>query len=142
MKAKHVLIVFAILTMAVMFSGCGTGAIGPDIIPKDKWVSVKYVRVQPSDPQSPDRATLNWDLGSTGAGMAGMTKEAEDTFVASAQIKTETKVNMKVLDVRKPDYVCKRLFIDGHELIFGGSEFGSVQFIYRNDGTIEITSPK
>jgi len=145
MKAKNFcLIVFVILMMAVFFTACAqvTGPDDPQDLPKDINVSVKYVRIEPYYPQQWETVALNWTYGDM-VRAADMAKESENIYVAgSAAIKTKTEIKMKVMDVWKPGYVCKRLFVNGTELIFNGSEYGEVVFILHNDGTIEITSPK
>ena len=138
-KLNVCLIGFAILVIAVFSMTC-VGAVGPDITPKEKTVSVKYIRVQPYDTQSSERVTLNWEYPNY-AGAQGMTKQAEDTFTAGALIRTETRITMKIIDWWKPNYVCKRIFIENQELIFPGTEFGWVQFIYHNDGKIKVINP-
>jgi len=74
-----------------------------------------------------------------------MTRISEDNFSCGAQIRTMLIIYMFVEDWRKyHDFgnVRKRLFIDGHELLFEGLVSGAVEFIYHNDGSIEVTSPK
>ena len=143
MKFKNFcLIGFAVV--AIMFSTtCAqVGPTDPDITPKEKQISVQYIRQPPIGYQWPDVVILRWSYTNY-QGAVGMTRTSEDNFSCGALIKTETKISMVVDDVRKEDpYVRKRLFVDGRELIFDGSVEGSVEFIYHNDGKIEITSPK
>ncbi|TFH50484.1 MAG: hypothetical protein E4H01_02265 [Lysobacterales bacterium] len=143
MKAKNFcLIVFAILSMAVMFEACA-GAAGPsEVTPKSISVQVRYERVLPvSNPQASDIVTLDWVFGSFEGGNADMPKVAEDNYTTSASIKTETVITMQISDFKKAGFVRKRIFINNIELIFNSSEYGQVKFKVHNDGSIEVISP-
>jgi len=142
MKAKNVLIVFAILMISVMFTNCGTvGPTDPDNLPKDKSISVQYIRQPPVDYNVGDVVTLKWNYPNY-TGATSMAKTAEDNFSCGAQIKTETKISMTAEDWRKYTecgYYAGHIFkIDGYQLPNPGSNCGAREFIYHNDGTIEV----
>jgi hypothetical protein len=147
MKTKNLgLIIFSILLFSVFFSACGTvggNPNGPDV-PKDKNVSVQYIRVGTIDGNVGNIVNLRWGYaGYSGVAAMGPRVDDENNFSCGAQIKTETKISIGSEDWRKYTecgyYARKRLFIDGYELTFEGSGCGSVEFIYHNDGKIEIT---
>jgi hypothetical protein len=146
MANKHIVIV-AFLIMSSFFTNTSCkSAAGPDGVdntPKDKSVSVQYIRIQPYDSSyGGDIVILRWNYANY-TGAAGMTKVAENNFSCGAQIKTETKTSITAEDMWKLNpWVRRRLFIDGHELIFTGPDEGNIEFIYHNDGSIEITSTK
>jgi hypothetical protein len=112
--------------------------------PKNKNISVQYIRLPPIDYIGPDVVHLIWNFTNY-SGRTSMARTAEDNFSCGAQIRTETRIYMTVEDVRKYSecnyYTRKRLFIDGYELVFDGSACGGVEFIYHNNGNIEITNP-
>jgi hypothetical protein len=142
MKAKNVLMIFAMIAMAVMFTACAS-ITDPDdpFLPKDKSISVQYIRQPPIDYNVGDVVHLIWNY-SNYSGRASMTRTSEDNFSCGAQIKTETKIGMTVEDLRKyHDYgnVRERLFVDNHEFIFDGPISGGIEFVYHNDGIIELT---
>lgn len=146
MKVKNFLMIFAIVLIAMFFSSCGTvGPTDPDdpFLPKDKTIGVQYIRVEPYDPSIGNVVTLRWNYTNyVGAQRMSPNASDENKFTCGAQIKTETKIGMFVEDWRKAYQgynVRKRLFVDNHEFIFDGPVEGGIEFVYHNDGTIELT---
>jgi hypothetical protein len=151
MKAKNVLMIFAMIAMAVMFTACAsiTDPDDPSDTPQSISVDVKYIRIEPWYLESPEMVTLNWKYLDT-QGSADMPKIAENThFVSGVRIKTEIRITMGAEDWRKRGKVRKHLIIcftlkevyRETEFVFNGSEYGEVVFVLHNDGTIEIVSP-
>jgi hypothetical protein len=143
MKAKHfgLIILSAILSMFFFLTCAKTSPTSPDITPKDLSIPVLYIRAAPINLAGANTADLIWSYPSYN-GQVQMRSQDEDSFIANALIKTETKIRMYVYDMRKyPPNVRKRIFIDGHELLFAGTVDGYVEFIYHNDWSMEVTSP-
>lgn len=146
MGIKHLSLIFALSSVVLSCTDVTTDSA---IAPRNITVSVDYVRVSPVDLRSSNVALVRWSYGFN-TGVASLIAREPDgnDFNTAASIRTETKITMHVEDWRKVPsppvtsyYVRKRLLISDHELIFEGSEFGSVEFIYHNDGSIEITNP-
>ena len=131
-----------IVLLIVFMFDCHKSVTGPDRTPRPLNVTVKYIRIEPYITQPIEAMILSWDYGQFEGGACVMSKIAEGVFTASALIKTEMSISMTVMDNFKEGFVRKRIFINDQELIFQGSEYGNVAFIYHNDGTIEITYPR
>ena len=146
MKAKNLcLIVFAIFAM-IFFSCCVGAVTGPDNPndkdPHPKSVLVKYVRVQPIPcPEAANLVTVVWTYGTYQGGTADMPAASDGSFTAYAQIETETIITIYVADPQEWNgsayWVCKYIYIDGIELAVNYT-YGSVKFIYHNDGTVKV----
>jgi len=142
-KAKYSgLIILSAISSILFFLVCGkTSPTSPNITPKDLSIPVLYIRVAPINLAGANVADLFWSYPNYN-GQVQMRSQDEDSFIATAQIKTETKIRIYVYDMRKyPPNVRKRILIDGHELLFAGTVDGYVEFIYHNDWSIEVTSP-
>ena len=146
MKAKNVLIVFAVILIAMSFFACDiftTSKIGKDTKPYPKNITVKYVRVQPiPSPSSPNLISLTWLFGSYQGGDGPMTLISDNEFQrGGVLIKTETVITICVTDPQEfngsPCEVCKYIYIDGQELVVSYT-YGQVKFIYHNDGKVEV----
>jgi len=143
MKAKNVLIIFAILAIAVSILSC-VGAVGPtdpDRTPKPKSVRIDYSRVQPVPyPDGRDVVGMNWRYDPYQGGVIAMTKTGDDAFsISGISIMTETRVEIWIVDIRmwngNSAEVCKSIKIDGQEFEVS-STYGHAFFIYGNDGKI------
>jgi len=148
MKAKNFcLIVFAIILISAFFSGCGMIGKDPnspdDTTPHPKSVLVKYVRVQPIPyPEGIIPPTVVWDYGTYQGGNQALSETGdENTLTTYIQISTETKVTLYINDIKEYNgsnyQVAKYVYIDGIELVVSYT-YGSVSFIYHNDGTIKV----
>jgi hypothetical protein len=146
MKIKSLCVIVLSLFSLLFLFACGkdsTGPDNPDKTPHDKSVLVKYVRVQPIPyPEGGGNLSAEWTFGSLQGGSALMSPTSEDnTFTASAAIKTETIITIYVVDPKEWNgstcWVCKYIYIDGHELVTSQT-YGSIKFKVHNDGTVVV----
>jgi hypothetical protein len=141
---KTILIVFAIIAMTVILVNC-QGAVGVDITPHPKDVTIWYERVLPAPyPDATAKPIFVWSYYGDGQPHAGFTTlkpVGENTFSCEVRIMTEAKITVCVVDPKYGgEWVCKRLFVEAPDVdkqeVPAETLQGQVAFILGNDGKV------
>ncbi len=98
---KKIGLVFAVLFISIFMVGCKSPTSPSHSIPQDRNIQVDYIRQPPVDYSVGDVVILRWSYPNYQEGVAAMYRIFEDNFTCRIQIKTETKITMKVEDIRK-----------------------------------------
>jgi len=122
-----------------------TDPTGAEDVTEFKTITIRYERVLPTpDPGGLGQPVLSWLYyygGEAQQGSPAMATVAENTFSVGVGIRTETPIALHVVDPQYPDWVRRRLFVEGADVqrqeIPAADLYGQVSFILGNDGILK-----